>query len=128
MTKRVLVLACVAFVCLSAVALAQDAPKPVDVTGVWALSMEGPQGAMDFTATFKQDGEKVTGTQSNPMGGEDKLEGTVKGNKLAYVLKVDMGGQAMSITFSATVEGDALNGSMALGDMGTMTFSGKRKK
>ena len=126
--KRVLVLAYVALFCLSAVALAQDAPKKVDVTGIWNLTMEGPQGSMDFTATFKQDGEKVTGTQSNPMGGQDTLEGTIKGDKLEYVLKVDMGGQTMSITFSATVDGDTLKGSMSMGDMGTMPFSGKRKK
>ena len=126
--KRVLVLACLGLLVLSTASFAQDAPKKVDVTGAWSLSMESPQGAMDFTATFKQDGEKVTGTQSNPMGGEDKFEGTMKGNKLEYVLKIDMGGQAMSITFTATVDGDSMKGSMAMGEMGTMPFSGKRKK
>jgi hypothetical protein len=125
--KRLLVLACGALFCLSATALAQDAPKKVDVTGAWELTMEGPQGSMAFTATFKQDGEKLTGTQSNPMGGEDKLEGTVKGAKIDYVIKIDMGGQAMSIAFSATVDGDTLKGTVTMGEMGSSTFSGKRK-
>jgi hypothetical protein len=126
--KRVLVLACLALLCVSTASFAQDAPKKVDVTGAWQLSMEGPQGAMEFTTTFKQDGEKVTGTQTNPMGGEDKFEGTIKGDKLEYILKIDMGGQAMSITFTATVDGDSMKGSIAMGDMGNSPFTGKRKK
>jgi hypothetical protein len=119
-----LVVACVASIGL----LAQEAAKKVDVTGSWELSIESPQGAMAVTATYKQEGEKLTGTQSSPMGGDNKLEGTVKGDQVHYVIKLDMNGQEMAITFDGKVDGDAISGQFEFGGMGQAPWTAKRKK
>ena len=96
--KRVLVLCAVLAVVAPTLAFAQEAAKEppkvekVDVSGAWDLAIETPQGTMALTATYKQDGEKLTGTQTGPMG-EDKLEGTIKGADIAYVIVFNMQGQ-----------------------------------
>ena len=40
-----------------------------DVTGKWSGDIGGPDGGMTLTATFKQDGTKLTGTIDGPGGG-----------------------------------------------------------
>jgi hypothetical protein len=120
--------------CLAAVpAYAQEPAKPeakpekVDVTGVWDMVVESPQGAMDLVATLKQDGEKLTGTQASQMG-EVSLEGTVVGNEIKYVINIDMGGQQMTITFAGKVDGEAMAGVFEFGGMGSAGWSAKRRK
>ncbi|MGH9934946.1 MAG: hypothetical protein ACREAM_01800, partial [Blastocatellia bacterium] len=48
-------LVCALFLAASAMA------QSVDVTGDWDLTVVSPQGARDAKASFKQDGEKLTG-------------------------------------------------------------------
>ena len=126
-----IVLACV---CLAAMPVyAQEAPKPepkpekIDVTGIWDMTVESPQGALEVVATLKQEGEKLTGTQASQMG-EVALEGTVVGNEIKYTINIDAGGQQMTIVFAGKVEGDAMNGVFDFGGMGTAAWSAKRRK
>jgi hypothetical protein len=131
--KKLLVIAVFAALLVPAVALAQDPPKPetkaekVDVSGVWDMIVETPQGQMNLTATFKQDGEKLTGTQASPMG-EVALEGTVVGNEIKYTIVVDMQGQQMSVVFGGKVEGDSMSGIFEFGGMGSAGWSAKKRQ
>jgi hypothetical protein len=104
-----------------------DPPAKVDVTGVWDMTVESPQGALEVVATLKQDGEKLTGTQASQMG-EAALEGTVVGNEIKYTINIDAGGQQMTIVFAGKVEGDTMNGVFDFGGMGTAAWSAKRRK
>jgi hypothetical protein len=107
---------------------AQDAQKKaVNVTGVWESTIESPQGSMTSTATYKQEGEELTGTHVGQMG-ELKLKGTVKGSAITYVIALDMGGQQLTITYSGTVNGDAIEGTADFGGMGSGKWTVKRKK
>lgn len=124
----------VACVFLAAVpAFAQETPKPeakpdkIDVTGVWDMAVESPQGVIDVVATLKQDGEKLTGTHASAMG-ETPLEGTVVGNEIKYILNIDMGGQQMTISFAGKVDGDTMAGVFDFGGMGTAGWSAKKRK
>ena len=132
--KYVLALALACSVAVFAVpANAQEASKPadkpatIDVTGVWDMVVESPQGAMDIVGTFKQEGEKLTGTQAGQMG-EVALEGTVVGNEIRYVINIDMGGQQMSIAFAGKVEGDTMTGVFEFSGMGSAAWSAKKRK
>jgi len=124
-----LVLAAVVLALVAAPVLAQDAPKDkkVNITGTWEISVESPQGAMTITANYKQEGEKLTGTHVSEMG-ESPLTGTVVGNQITYTLTIDMGGQQMSLVHKAKVEGDTITGTVDLGEMGSMSWTAKRKK
>jgi hypothetical protein len=114
-------------VAIAIVPLAAQDAKKIDITGVWEMTVESPQGQMVMTATYKQDGETLTGMHSSEMG-EMPLKGTVKGADIEYTIVFDMGGQSMTIPHKAKVDGDTIKGTASLGDMGSMTFTAKRKK
>jgi len=132
--KYVLAFALVCLVAVSAVpAYAQEAPTPadmtakVDVTGVWDMSVETPNGTIENVATLKQEGEKLTGTLASQMG-EIAMEGTVVGSEIKWILNIDMGGQQVAIAFAGKVEGEAMAGIFEMGGMGTAAWTAKKRK
>ena len=108
---------------------AQNAPKDkaIDVTGTWDSTVESPQGAMTSVATYKQQGETLTGTHVGQIG-EVALKGTVKGNQIVYTIAIDMQGQQLTITYTGKIDGDAIAGKAEFGGMGEATWTAKRKK
>jgi hypothetical protein len=130
--KKASVLAAVMIVTLAMAGLtfAQDKPKEtpkIDVTGVWDMSVETPQGTMTLVSTFKQDGEKITGVQSSQLG-ETPLEGTIKGADIAFAIVFDMQGQQMTITYAGKIDGEAMSGTIEFGGMGSSTWTAKKRK
>lgn len=125
--KRLIVL--LAVVALAVPVLAQDAAKSakVDITGTWEMSAESPQGTMLITATYKQEGETLTGKHVSEMG-EAPLKGTVKGNEITYTLTIDGPNGQMNIVHKGKVDGDTITGTAEIGDMGSVNFTAKRKK
>ena len=81
---------------------------------------------MALTSTFKQDGEKLTGTQSSQMG-EMPLEGTIKGADIAFAIVIDMQGQQMTITYAGKVDGETMTGTIEFGGMGSSTWTAKKQ-
>jgi hypothetical protein len=101
--------------------------EKVDVTGAWAFTIETANGSGTPSVTFKQDGEKLTGHYSSQVLGERDFTGTVKGNKIDFVVEAEIQGQAVKVTYSGTVEKDTMKGKVVLGELGEGTFTGKRK-
>jgi hypothetical protein len=123
-------LLCLATLVLIAVPVfAQDGQKParIDVTGTWESTVESPQGTLVSKATYKQEGETLTGTHVGQMG-ELPLKGTVKGDQISYTLTVDVGGQSLTITYSGKVSGDTITGTAEFSGMGSGAWSVKRTK
>ena len=110
-TKIVLALVvafAMAFV-MASVSRADDAK----VTGKWESKFTTPQGdTMTTTFTFKQDGNKLTGTVVGGRGGESPLEGTVKGNEVKFTVTRTTPNGEMKSEYTATVEGDTMKGSV----------------
>ena len=82
MVRRILAGVCA----LMLVAGAATPFAQTDISGNWTLMINGPQGAVDAEATFKQDGDKVTGTMSS-MAGETNVAGTLTGSTLSTRLQ-----------------------------------------
>jgi hypothetical protein len=134
--NRILLLIVVSLL-LPTVVFAQDPPKApdqgqeakaqkIDITGVWDTVLEFEWGARNITTTFKQDGERLTG--SIGFRGEDPLDGTITGADLKFAVTSNAGGQTMSIAFTGKVEGDTIAGVFSLGEIGTAKWSAKRQK
>ena len=66
------------------------------------------------TVTFKQSGEKITGTYSSQVLGERELTGTVKGNALNFELMAEFDGNKIKVVYSGTVEKDTMKGKVSL--------------
>ena len=101
--------------------------KPQDVSGAWALTVETAQGTTSPSVTLKQDGEKLTGTYSSQVFGEQKVTGTLKGNAIMFSFTGAIEGTTLTVTYSGTVEKDTMKGKVTLGDAGEGTFTGKKK-
>src|SRR5215831_7809759 len=108
---------------------APAAAKPgsgVNLTGTWNLTVETPMGARDMKLNATQNGEALTGAIVSPRG-ELPITGTVKGNAVAFMMKLNAQGMDMQIDYAGTVEGDSMKGTAKFGDMGNGTFTGKKQ-
>ena len=99
-----------------------------NVTGKWESKFTTPQGEMTTTFTFKQDGDKLTGTVTGGRGGETPLEGTVKGKEVKFtVSRTNQNGETVKTEYTATVEGDTMKGSV-VSPRGTRDWSATKAK
>jgi hypothetical protein len=97
----------------------------MSVAGTYNVVTKTPMGDQNGTFTVNVDGDSFTGSVSGPMGNMDVQNGTVSGNTLSWKMdmKVPM---PMSLTCSATVDGDAINGEIDTGAFGKMAMNGTR--
>ena len=107
-------------------ALSVSSAVQVTVAGDWMLTFQGPQGPIEASAKFTQDGENVTGTIDGPQGVVD-FTGTLKDTKLAISISVDANGQTITVYMLADVEADTMKGTWNFGQ-GSSEWEGKRKK
>jgi hypothetical protein len=97
----------------------------VDITGKWIFTVQTDAGTGTPTVTFKQDGEKISGTYDGRYG-PSPLEGMVKDNKIEFTVSMTAEGAAVTGGFSGTVDGDAMNGSVEFDGAGDGTWSAVR--
>jgi hypothetical protein len=98
----------------------------VNLTGTWDLTVDTPMGARNMKLNATQTGETLTGAIASPRG-EVPITGTVKGNAVAFMMKLNAQGMDMQIDYAGTVEGDSMKGTAKFGDMGNGTFTGKKQ-
>lgn len=101
------------------------------VAGTWELSWETPRGAQTTTFVLAQDGMNVTGI-ARVRRGENTVEVPVKngmlhGDQLTFSVELGMGQRIMTQTFTATVKGDAMEGTITT-PRGPNPFKGVRKQ
>lgn len=112
-------------VLVSLLTAARAADEKVDLTGQWDFELElmGMTGTPEFT--FKQEGEKLTGTYKGQFG-EAELTGTVKGSDIEFSFEIQAGATA---TYKGKIEKDGtLKGEANYADQATGPFTAKRKK
>jgi len=100
--------------------------QATNVTGEWAFTVTTDQGAGTPAITFKQDGEKLTGTYAGQLGNAE-LTGTLKGNAIHFTFTLDVQGQQAPVTYDGTVEKNTMKGKMDIGGMVNGTFTATKK-
>ena len=60
------------------------------------------------------------------MLGEAPVTGTVKGSEVTINLQVNAQGMDLEVTYSGTVDGATMQGTVKLGDLGEGKFTGKK--
>lgn len=78
--------------------------KAGGIEGKWKTSLEGPDGKMEITFTFKVDGNVLTGSVGSPMGDLPISNGKISGNEFSF--DIDMGGNPMP--HKGTLDGDVI--------------------
>lgn len=67
----------------------------------------------------------LTGTQSGEQGAQPIENGTISGDEASWSIDIVVP-MPLTLTFTGTVAGDFLSGSVKLGAFGELTFSGAR--
>ncbi len=93
--------------------------------GTWNTTMNTPMGVQNSTMELTTDGATLSGKLSGPQGDIELEEGTVDGDSLTWKASITSP-MAMTLEFSATVDGDEMSGDVKLGAFGNATFSGTR--
>jgi hypothetical protein len=102
------------------------AAQATNVTGEWAFNVTTDQGGGTPTITFKQDGDKLTGTYAGQLGNSE-LTGSVKGSEITFNFTVDVQGQQAPVTYKGTVEKNTMKGTLDIAGMVNGTFTATKK-
>ena len=116
-------LACVMALCVFSIALVVSAPA--NIAGAWQFRVELEMGTGRPVVTFKQDGEKITGTYEGRYG-RSNLEGTVKDNRVEFTVTMVAEGTTVTGAFSGVFESDKMSGSVEYEGAGDGTWTAVR--
>jgi hypothetical protein len=115
-------------VVLALFAVSAAAQQKLNITGKWVFEVQTDAGTGTPTVTFKQEGEKVSGHYSSQTLGEADFTGTLKGQALTFNFNADLQGQAVPVTYTATVDSaSTMKGTIDIGGAATGTFTGKKQ-
>jgi len=101
--------------------------KPaVNVTGQWEGIITSPMGEFPFSFELKQHGSSLTGSIISESGSGEISNGVVSGNSVEFTVSMQMGGQAMELSFSGTVAGSTMEGNVTVPGMGVADWSAEK--
>ncbi|HUQ94128.1 MAG TPA: hypothetical protein VM120_20775 [Bryobacteraceae bacterium] len=80
-----------------------------DITGQWVAQVPGRQGnTQETTFKLKADGDKLTGSITNPRGETQIAEGKITGDEISFVQAVEFNGRAFKLLYKGKVSGDEI--------------------
>lgn len=99
-----------------------------DVSGKWAMTVAGPDGASESAVVLKQEAEALSGSLASEMFGESKLAGTVKGDTVRFAYVIDVQGMQFELRAGGVMKDkDNIVGQLeAPNGMGSFPFTMQR--
>jgi hypothetical protein len=95
------------------------------ISGEYEVSIATPIGEQRGTASFVAEGGAFTGRFESPLGGADITDGRLEGNDVSWTMEIKAP-MKLRLDCQATIEGDALSGTVKAGPFGQLALSGKR--
>ena len=95
-----------------------------NIDGSWDCVVKSPLGDQKTVLTVKTDGATFTGTNAGALGSMD-VNGEVAGDTISWKMSMTVP-MPMTLDCKATVEDDALKGSVAAGAFGSFPLTGTR--
>jgi hypothetical protein len=96
-----------------------------ELLGEWDVQTE--DGQYSFVFVFAMEGETLKGLYKGTSGDYEMEDLTFEDNELSFKVNIDMGGQAITIDYSATIDGDTLEGYLSM-EYGEANITGKKRK
>lgn len=97
----------------------------MSVAGSYECVLKSPMGDQASTMTVNVDGDSWSGTNVGAQGSLDITDGKVDGNTLTWSMSITVP-MPMTLEGTATVDGDALTGSVKAGAFGSFPLTGTR--
>lgn len=112
--------------CLSVTFMAAAQEKGYEgLLGEWDVQTE--DGQYTFVFVFSTEGETLMGLFKGTSGDYEMEDLSFEDYALKFTVNIDAGGQSMVIDFSATIEGDTLEGYLSM-EYGEANITGKKRK
>ena len=93
--------------------------------GTWKITVQTPMGAQSSTVELSTDGGGLAGTQSGNGESGAIYDASIDGDDATW--KVDITRPlALTVTFTAKIDGDTISGTARAGAFGSSSFSGTR--
>jgi len=93
--------------------------------GSWNITLQTPMGAQTSTIELVTDGNSLTGTQSGNGETSPIYEGRIEGDTATWKVNITRP-MALSVSFSAKIDGDSISGTAKAGIFPKSSFSGSR--
>ena len=93
--------------------------------GTWTLTMDTPMGERRSTLTLATSGGTLTGKQEAEGNTTDITDGSASGNNVSWKVAIT-NPMPLTLTFSGTVDGNAMTGTADTGMFGSFPFQGTR--
>lgn len=96
------------------------------VDGTWNITLSTPMGERPAQLTLKTDGSALSGSFGSERGSQEFSGGTVDGNSISFKTSFTGAMGPMELTFTGTVDGDNISGTVQFGAFGSGTWKGTR--
>ena len=108
-------------------AAAGDAANASPAAGTWTVTATFAEGERTATFTLQQDGDRLRGTMQGALGSADINNGSIGANgDLRFTVSVTLGGTSEEATFTGTMTGNVIRGTVQIVGHPNGTFIGTR--
>ena len=90
--------------------------------------VKSPQGDVDAKLTLRKEGSSFSGTLTSHMGDSVLRDISITGGQLRAIAAMNIDGQTINATITATIEGASIRGAISLPQMGAFDFTGSKPK
>lgn len=98
-----------------------------DISGKWEFTVQTDAGSGTPSFTFKQSGEKLTGTYSG-LFGTAELTGTVKGDDIEFSFEAAVQDNKSKVTYKGKIaNAGSMKGEVEFAGLGKGTWTGTKK-
>ena len=105
---------------------AQDASDFSAVLGAWEMTLETPRGSVTQTLTFVAEDDELTGTATAPNGTAQLQNVAFADGNLTFQVTRSMRNREITQSFTATIAGDQMTGTISGGRGGGREFTAVR--
>ena len=105
---------------------AQDASDFSAVLGAWEMTLETPRGSVTQTLTFVAEDDELTGTATAPNGTTQLQNVAFADGNLTFQVTRSMRNREITQSFTATIAGDQMTGTISGGRGGGREFTAVR--
>jgi hypothetical protein len=110
------------------IAILAAVPAVGEVEGNWKVEGSIGQFAVDLVCSFKEVGNKLTGTCKGQDIGEVALTGETKDANVKWSYQVDFQGQSFAIVYAGTLDSPtAMSGNVLIMENPSGTFKAKKQ-
>ena len=97
------------------------------LAGTWTVTVNLGQGDRTITLTLQQEGERITGSISGPLGAGEISNGSASNTgEVRFTASVNVEGQTKEATFTGNLANNQIRGNVAIVGMQPGTFTATR--